>query len=76
MSPRPRTTLAEARTAAVEDLFTALDAVLHAYRSLPDDERHDRMGDDAALITGEIARRLAVARARISTVPVPLDRAS
>jgi len=72
----PRTTLAEARAAAVDELFVALDAVIHSYRSLPAGERDDRLSDDAALITGEIARRLAVARARISAAPVPLSRVS
>src|SRR5512133_2704449 len=32
----------EARTAAVEELFVALEAVIQSYRSLPDDERNER----------------------------------
>jgi hypothetical protein len=38
---------------------------LASYESVPDDEREDRLAADADLITGEIARRLAVARARM-----------
>jgi hypothetical protein len=75
MSTRHPTT-AEVRTAAVEDLFIALDAVMHSYRSLPSSERGERMGADALLITGEIARRLAVARSRLSAGQTPLGRAS
>jgi len=71
-----RPTTAEARTAAVEELFTALDAVMHSYRALPPGERDERMGTDALLITGEIARRLAVARSRLPAGRAPLDRAS
>lgn len=68
--------MAPARTAAIEELFVAIEAVIAAYRSLPDAERDDRMSTDAALITGEIARRLAVVRARISADSTPLGRAS
>jgi hypothetical protein len=71
-----RMTLAEARIAAVEELFVALEAVMQSYRSLPDDERDDRLSTDAALITGEIARRLAVARPRIPADAAPVSRAS
>jgi len=53
----------QTRAAAINELFTALDDLLHSYRSVPDDEREDRLGADADLITGEIARRLAIARA-------------
>jgi hypothetical protein len=42
-------------TAAVDELFVALDAVMQSYRSLPDNERDDRLNTDAVLITGEIA---------------------
>jgi hypothetical protein len=49
-----------------------LDNLLHSYRSVPDDEREDRLAADADLITGEIARRLAIARATMShTFPHP-----
>jgi hypothetical protein len=61
----------EARTAAVEELFVALEAVIQSYRSLPDDERNERLNTDAALITGEVARLLAIARARISADAAP-----
>ena len=71
-----RPTPAEARTAAVEELFVALDAVMQSYRSLPDHEREGRLSSDAVLITGEIARQLAVARSRISADRPPLGRAS
>jgi hypothetical protein len=33
---------------------------------MPDEEREDRLAADADLITGEIARRLAIARAAMS----------
>jgi hypothetical protein len=49
---------------------------MQSYRSLPDDERDDRLSTDAALITGEIARRLAVARPRIPADAAPVSRAS
>jgi hypothetical protein len=71
-----RPTLPEGRTAAVEELFVALDAVMHTYRTLPDHERDQRMSLDAAVITGEIARRLALARSRISADRPPLGQAS
>jgi hypothetical protein len=60
------------RAAAINALFAALDNLLHSYRSMPDDEREDRLAADADLITGEIARRLAIARAAMShTFPPP-----
>ena len=56
----------------MDELFAALDNLLHSYRSMPDDEREDRLAADADLITGEIARRLAIARAAMShTFPHP-----
>jgi hypothetical protein len=42
---------------------------MHDYRSLPDSEHLTRWSEDAERITGEVARHLAVARARISTGP-------
>lgn len=69
-------TLAESRAAAIDELFDALDAVMSSYRSLPDGERTERTAGDAALITGEIARRLAMARAQVSAGTTPLSRAS
>lgn len=56
----------QARAAAIRDLFAALENLLRLYRSLPDDECEDRWAADADLITGEIARRLAIARAAMS----------
>ena len=56
----------QTRAAAINDLFTALDKLMRSYRSVPDDEREDRLAADADLITGEIARRLAIARAAMS----------
>ena len=62
----------QTRAAAITELFAALDNMLCSYRSVPDDERDDRLAADADLITGEIARRLAVARAAMShTFPHP-----
>jgi hypothetical protein len=60
------TTSSQARAAAIAELFAALDDVLRFYRAVPEDEREERWAADADLITGEIARRLAVARACIS----------
>ena len=65
-------TSAEAGTAVIDELFAALDTVMRSYESLPADERADRLSADAVIITGEIARRLAVARARISAQSIPL----
>ena len=56
----------QTRAAAINELFAALDNLSRSYRSVPDDEREDRLATDADLITGEIARRLAVARAAMS----------
>lgn len=39
------------------------------YQSSPEGERVQRWSKDAERITGEVARHLAIARARISTVP-------
>ena len=69
-------TLAESRAAAIDELFDALDAVMASYRSLPDGERTERTAADAAVITGEIARRLAMTRAQVSAGTTPLSRAS
>jgi hypothetical protein len=49
---------------------------MHTDRTLPDHARDQRMSTDAAVITGEIARRLALARSRISADCPPLDQAS
>ena len=64
----------QTRAAAITELFAALDNLLRSYRSMPDDERDNRLAANADLITGEIARRLAVARAAMShTFPHPAD---
>ena len=52
-----------ARAVAIAELFAALDDLLRSCRAVPEDEREERWVADADLITGEIARRLAVARA-------------
>jgi hypothetical protein len=57
--------VAEARIAAVEELFVALEAVMHSYRSLSEDERDERMSNEAVVITGEIAGLCLVAAAAI-----------
>jgi hypothetical protein len=62
----PHLTPSQARAAAITELSAALETLLGSYRSMPDDEREDRLAADADLITGEIARRLAVARAGMS----------
>ena len=57
------------RYAAVAALFAALEELTDDYRSLPDSEHVQRWSEDADRITGEVARHLAVARARISAAP-------
>lgn len=57
------------RYAAIAAIFTALDELMGDYRSSPEAERVQRWSADADRITGEVARHLAVARARISAVP-------
>jgi hypothetical protein len=57
------------RYAAIAALFTALDELMSDYRSTPEAERVKRWSEDADRITGEVARHLAIARARISAVP-------
>ena len=62
----------QTRAAAINELLATLDNLLRSYRSVPDDEREDRLAADADLITGEIARRLAIARATMPhTFPHP-----
>ena len=67
-----QTTSSPARAAAIAELFAALDDVLRHYRAVSEDEREERWAADADLITGEIARRLAVARACISRSSPPV----
>ena len=67
--------MTEVRAAAIDELFASLDALMAYYRALPEDEAHERMGADAVLITGEVVRRLAVARSQVSGT-TPLGRVS
>jgi hypothetical protein len=57
------------RYVAIAALFAALEELMSDYRSSPEAERVQRWSEDAERITGEVARHLAIARARISTVP-------
>jgi hypothetical protein len=57
------------RYAAIAALFTALETLISDYQSAPEHERVQRWSDDAERITGEVARHLAIARARLSVVP-------
>jgi hypothetical protein len=54
------------RSAAISDLFAALDALMIHYGTLPEAERQSYWSADADRITGEIARQLHAARHRIS----------
>jgi hypothetical protein len=56
----------QARSAAVAELFDALEGLLIAYQALPDDERAQRWSGDADRITGEVARHLCTARTRLA----------
>jgi hypothetical protein len=55
-----------ARSAAVADLFSALEGLIISYQALPDTERSKQWSADADRITGEIARHLHGARHRIA----------
>lgn len=57
------------RYAAVAALFTALGALIDDYHATPDHERAERWSRDAERITAEVARQLAIARARLAAVP-------
>jgi hypothetical protein len=57
------------RYVAIAALFTALEKLISDYKSSPEDQRVQRWSEDAERITGEVARHLAIARARISSVP-------
>ncbi|MFC4943170.1 hypothetical protein [Pseudonocardia sp. GCM10023141] len=59
------------RSAAVSDLFDAVEALMIRYQALPDAERHQLWSADAERITGEVGRHLSVARARLSSSFVP-----
>jgi hypothetical protein len=57
------------RYVAIAALFTALEELMCDYHSSPEGECVQRWSEDAERITGEVARHLAIARARISTIP-------
>ena len=57
------------RSAAVGDLFAALEGLLITYQALPEGERESRWNDDAELITGAVAMHLSTARGRLSARP-------
>jgi len=59
------------RSAAVGDLFAALEGLLIAYQALPDDQRETRWDAEADLITGAVALHLSTARGRIAARPGP-----
>jgi hypothetical protein len=69
MAERAMPAQSPSRYAAVAALFAALEELMDDYRSLPDSEHVTRWSEDAERITGEVARHLAVARARISAAP-------
>jgi hypothetical protein len=54
------------RSAAVADLFAALEGLLISYQALPDAEREGRWDAEAELITGAVALHLSTARSRIA----------
>ena len=61
-----------ARSAAVAELFDALEGLLIAYQALPEEDRARRWSGDADRITGEVARHLCTARTRLArTYPQP-----
>ena len=60
-----------ARTAAVADLFAALEGLLISYSALPDEDRERRWSGDADRITGEVARHLGTARTRLGSTVAP-----
>ena len=66
MAERAMPAQSPSRYAAVAALFAALEELMDDYRSLPDADHVRQWSEDADRITGEVARHLAVARARIS----------
>ena len=54
------------RSAAVGELFAALEGLMISYQALPDGEREARWSADAELITGAVALHLSSARGRIA----------
>lgn len=67
----PARSASNARTAAVADLFDALEGLLISYHALSDEDRAQRWSGDADRITGEIARHLGTARTRLSSTFAP-----
>lgn len=63
------TSAATARVEAITDLLRSLEGLVVEYAALPDDERADRLDRNADRITGEIGRKLHVARVRLATSP-------
>ncbi len=55
-----------ARSAAVGELFGALEALMITYQVMTEAERNRQWSVDAERITGEVGRHLSVARARLS----------
>jgi hypothetical protein len=59
------------RSAAVGDLFAALEGLMISYHALPDGEREQRWADEAERITGAVALHLSTARSRIAARSLP-----
>jgi hypothetical protein len=70
MSSLARTAL-NPRSAAVAELFDALEGLMVAYHALPEHERAQQWSADADRITGDVGRHLSTARTRISSTFVP-----
>jgi hypothetical protein len=64
---RPLQITATTRSAAIAELFGALEELMTVYQAMSDGDRAQQWSVDADRITGEIARRLSTARARISS---------
>lgn len=61
-----RTTMSSPRAAAIADLLSSLEVVLISCQIVPEPNRESSWDADAERITGEVARHLATARARLS----------
>jgi hypothetical protein len=59
------------RSAAVGELFAALEGLMISYHALPSAERDERWASDAELITGAVALHLSTARTRIAARSLP-----
>lgn len=66
------TSVPSSRSAAVGDLFAALEGLLIAYQALPDGEREARWHAEAERITGAVALHLSTARGRIAARSGPV----